>query len=418
MPITPTYPGVYIEEIPSGVRTIVGVATSITAFIGRTLRGQVNEPTPINNFGEFESRFGGLWLDGPMSYAVRDFYQNGGSQAIIVRIFSDASKKEAVAAIDAVVAAVKGAADVAAAVTAAENEAANYTEEPAQTAVNQIVEEVQEAAALPDPTLDSVIAATDEAADAAKSTIERILPTAKLALPVDDEPKAAVDAVVAAVDAAADDAIVADAKTAAEGFAEEPQKTAANQVYEEVRNAAASGVGAADLKALANDAKTRTDAGLVLLAANPGKWGNKLEVEVNYLDISKEVAERYGLDSQYDLFNLVVTDKSVEPATVETISNLSVKDSSRRIDRILKEESVLIRAQEDDKEKPILPVFRPGTGSDKVEDPADEGSDGDRLSPEDYNGSEKNQTGLYALDKADLFNLLCIPPDIRDGDTD
>ena len=39
MPITPTYPGVYIEEIPSGVRTITGVATSITAFVGRALRG-------------------------------------------------------------------------------------------------------------------------------------------------------------------------------------------------------------------------------------------------------------------------------------------------------------------------------------------------------------------------------------------
>ena len=39
MPVTLTYPGVYIEEVPSGVRTITGVATSITAFIGRALRG-------------------------------------------------------------------------------------------------------------------------------------------------------------------------------------------------------------------------------------------------------------------------------------------------------------------------------------------------------------------------------------------
>ncbi len=427
MPITPTYPGVYIEEIPSGVRTITGVATSITAFIGRALRGPVSEPIIINNFGEFESRFGGLWLDGPMSYAVRDFYQNGGSQAIIVRIFSDASKKEALTAIDAVVAAVKavGGSEVQPLVDAAQAVADGIpnNQELAKTAVNQIVQEIQETAALPDATVSSVEAATDEAADAAKSTIERILPTAKLALPIDDEPKAAVDAVVAAVNGAADDvtAIVTAAKAAADGFTDEPQKTAANQVYQEVSNAAAAGVGAADLKTLATDAKTRTDAGLVLLAANPGKWGNKLEVEVNYDNISNEVADRYGLDSQYDLFNLVVTDNSVEPATVETISNLSVKDSSRRVDRILKEESVLVRAQEDDKDKPILPVFRPSLTppDDPVGvDPADEGSDGDRLSPEDYIGSEKNKTGLYALDKADLFNLLCIPPDIRDGDTD
>lgn len=86
MPIAPTYPGVYIEEIPSGVRTITGVATSITAFIGRAVSGPVNEPTIINSFGDYERRFGGLSLLSTMSYAVRDFYLNGGSQAIIVRV--------------------------------------------------------------------------------------------------------------------------------------------------------------------------------------------------------------------------------------------------------------------------------------------------------------------------------------------
>jgi uncharacterized protein len=86
MPATLSYPGVYVEEIPSGVRTITGVATSITAFIGRALRGPVDEPVIINSFADFERRFGGLWVDGMLSYAVRDFYDNGGSQAIIVRV--------------------------------------------------------------------------------------------------------------------------------------------------------------------------------------------------------------------------------------------------------------------------------------------------------------------------------------------
>ena len=88
MPVHVTYPGVYIEEVPSGVRTITGVATSITAFLGRARRGPVNEPVVINNFGDFERTFGGLATADPMSYAVRDFYLNGGSQAIIVRLFS------------------------------------------------------------------------------------------------------------------------------------------------------------------------------------------------------------------------------------------------------------------------------------------------------------------------------------------
>ncbi|WP_431970470.1 phage tail sheath family protein [Nocardia sp. bgisy134] len=87
MPVPLTYPGVYIEEVPSGVRTITGVATSIAAFLGRTLRGTPNEPAVINSFADFERQFGGLWVESPMTYAVRDFYRNGGTQAVIVRVF-------------------------------------------------------------------------------------------------------------------------------------------------------------------------------------------------------------------------------------------------------------------------------------------------------------------------------------------
>ena len=87
MPVAATYPGVYIEEIPSGVRTITGVATSITAFIGRAQRGPVNKATTINSFGDFERIFGGLWVDSTLGFAVRDFYLNGGSQAIIIRLY-------------------------------------------------------------------------------------------------------------------------------------------------------------------------------------------------------------------------------------------------------------------------------------------------------------------------------------------
>ncbi len=88
MPAVLTYPGVYIEEIPSGVRTIAGVATSITAFLGRAARGPTDTPFIINNFGDFERNFGGLGIAYPMSYAVRDFFANGGGQAIIVRVYT------------------------------------------------------------------------------------------------------------------------------------------------------------------------------------------------------------------------------------------------------------------------------------------------------------------------------------------
>src|SRR4051812_10089230 len=86
MATAPTYPGVYIEEIPSGVRTITGVPTSITAFVGFARRGPVNQPTRLQSFAEFDRLFGGLWPEGTMSYAVQQYFLNGGSDAIIVRV--------------------------------------------------------------------------------------------------------------------------------------------------------------------------------------------------------------------------------------------------------------------------------------------------------------------------------------------
>jgi len=82
MPVTPTYPGVYIEEIPSGVRTITGVATSITAFIGRALRGPVNEAVRVQSFADFERKFGGLWVHSSMSYAVQHYFQPLRTEAV------------------------------------------------------------------------------------------------------------------------------------------------------------------------------------------------------------------------------------------------------------------------------------------------------------------------------------------------
>jgi Bacteriophage tail sheath protein len=80
------FPGVYVEELSGAARTISGVATSITAFIGRASMGPVNQPVVISSYSDFERTFGGLWLESSLGYAVRDFYLNGGDQAIIVRL--------------------------------------------------------------------------------------------------------------------------------------------------------------------------------------------------------------------------------------------------------------------------------------------------------------------------------------------
>ena len=86
-----SFPGVYIEEVPSSVRTIAGVATSVTAFVGFTARGPTNEAVQIFSFADFERRFGGLDVDSDLSYAVSQFFLNGGSQAWIVRVADQAA---------------------------------------------------------------------------------------------------------------------------------------------------------------------------------------------------------------------------------------------------------------------------------------------------------------------------------------
>ena len=86
MSVPLTYPGVYIEEIPSGVRSITGVATSITAFVGSALRGEENEPVLVHSFAEYTRNFGELSRQHPMGFAVNQYFLNGGRDALIVRV--------------------------------------------------------------------------------------------------------------------------------------------------------------------------------------------------------------------------------------------------------------------------------------------------------------------------------------------
>lgn len=92
MTVNLTYPGVYIREVPSEVRTITGVATSITAFIGRTLRGPTDRPVMVQSFAEFTRIYGGLWVESPLSYAVSHYFLNGGRDALICRVHNGAAK--------------------------------------------------------------------------------------------------------------------------------------------------------------------------------------------------------------------------------------------------------------------------------------------------------------------------------------
>jgi Bacteriophage tail sheath protein len=91
MPVQVTYPGVYVEEIPSGVRTITGVATAIAAFVGWIPKGSVEKPELILSWSDFERKCGGLHPNSLLSYAVYHFFANGGQRAYVVRLVTTGS---------------------------------------------------------------------------------------------------------------------------------------------------------------------------------------------------------------------------------------------------------------------------------------------------------------------------------------
>jgi phage tail sheath protein FI len=81
-----TYPGVYIEELPSGVHTITGVATSVAAFVGWADQGPTDQAVLVESWVDFQNSFGGLDQRSLLGYAVNQFFGNGGAQAYIVRL--------------------------------------------------------------------------------------------------------------------------------------------------------------------------------------------------------------------------------------------------------------------------------------------------------------------------------------------
>lgn len=85
-----TAPGVYIEEIVSGVHPIAEAETSVAAFAGAAKRGPVNKPVLVKSFRDFTQHFGGLMKDSELGYSVSQYFLNGGRQARVVRIAKDA----------------------------------------------------------------------------------------------------------------------------------------------------------------------------------------------------------------------------------------------------------------------------------------------------------------------------------------
>jgi len=75
-----------VTEGPGADNAIARRPSAVTAFVGRALRGPVNRPVAVRSFAEFQHAFGGLWQPSTLSYAIEQFFENGGQVALVVRV--------------------------------------------------------------------------------------------------------------------------------------------------------------------------------------------------------------------------------------------------------------------------------------------------------------------------------------------
>lgn len=96
MPVSPTYPGVYVQEVPSGVRTIVGVSTAIGMFIGTSKKGPIGEPVRCTGYMDFTRNFSEDPTGGSLAEYVKLFFLNGGTDCYVMRIAHGATQSSVV----------------------------------------------------------------------------------------------------------------------------------------------------------------------------------------------------------------------------------------------------------------------------------------------------------------------------------
>lgn len=302
----PSQPGVYIGENPGGA-SIAPVPTARTCFVGRTERGPVDTPWPVSDMASFYETFGSVAARWPLSYAVRDFFDNGGTDAIVVRIYGSPQR----------------------------------------------VVEIQAGGEIFAP--------------------KRVDPGEVIALP-----------------AAPADAPSGCATAALSGFppaAIPPNPTADGAI-------------------------------LRLSAANPGAGGNHLSVAIDQDDVSASLAAAMQVAAE-DLFNLTITwAPPTGSAVTERITNVTVDPNAGpvRLDRALAASSRFVSCGE----LPSVADMRrllaklPPVGSAATWPGFNGGLDGFYLSdPRFYTSPEleARREGLYALERAGLFNLLVVPRD-------
>jgi phage tail sheath protein FI len=363
MPSTLTFPGVYIEEIPSGVRTITGVATSITAFIGRALRGPVDTPVVINSNADFQRIFGGLWLESTLGYAVSDFFLNGGAQAIIVRLFNpdpDPAKK--------------GKAELDVGGLSLEAAEEGKWGKSLRGSVNpDIPEEVATRMGLPKADLFNLTVTEVDSEEKA------IRSESFLNVSVKDSSRR-IDRVLN------DDSQLVRWRGAFPAPASLPTVKKENDKV------------STEAEKLPDADKKVADATKTLKQAEAAKL--PVQQAINDAQAALKAAEDAQPPVQQDIDDAKVALKAAEDA---------LPPVQQKIDDAKK----ALKTAEDELKKIKDDM---ATAADNIKG----GSDGLKLEEKSFSGpgTEGNKTGLFALEKADLFNLLCLPPYEPDGEID
>jgi uncharacterized protein len=85
------HPGVYIEEVSSGVRPIEGVSTSTVALLGKTASGPLDRALLVTSFIEFQTVYGEFLADSYLAHSALQFFNNGGTRLYVGRVAKDAA---------------------------------------------------------------------------------------------------------------------------------------------------------------------------------------------------------------------------------------------------------------------------------------------------------------------------------------
>jgi uncharacterized protein len=508
MPVSPTYPGVYVQEVDSGSRTVSGVATSITAFIGRAPMGPANYPTMVYDYGEFQKAFGGRARDLPMTYAVEDFFNNGGSQALVVRVCAGAplgtkSLLELKGDDPKYILKTKLTGPVSALVfmtaEASTKKPGTYTLTfRLGSATSKLV--LARFEDIPPESVDmtlkrsSVVDVTYGGAPLEPDAMAKLL-DAVVKTPAQFKGGSAPTTPTPTFRAGAGDNTLLIDTTTPGAWADDLELSLIKRRVTDPTTQIATDAFTlvadhpsfqspymhdfADWTDLANlDAETgvlklntapkiaKGDIGkwigkgipltrvpdgagaavamqvygpLVLMASSPGEWGNQIGVSFDKRNITDDVAVKYadyGIDDSTDFWNVNVyyplkknqTGAQIGPAETIGPVYLGTIDAPCRIDHKLAVESQFLAAR-----APVAPVSGRDIPLDNtlvgLTDPANadrrygvlfDGEDGVSMSSDIIVGDENFRSGMFALEQADLFNILVIPPDplLTGGDDD